>query len=254
MTNPFDLHGRAAIVTGGATGIGFGIASALAAAGAGVSVWGIDPAQNRLAADRFAEAGLDVHVVRCDVAAEADVEAATAASLERLGRLDVCFANAGVDGVAGIEELTFAEWRRVLAVNLDGTFLTLRAAALALIRQGEGGSLVATTSIAAVRGRAAREAYSASKAGVLGLVRSLAVELGPRGIRVNAIMPGAVETPMSTGAADAGVIAERLRTRIPLGRMGQPAELGPIAVYLAGDAGRYHSGDTIPLDGGYSIT
>lgn len=253
MGNPFDLTGKVAVVTGGATGIGFGLASALTEAGARVAVWGIDEEQNREADERFRAAGLDVRLILCDISKEPDVQAAMAETLKSLGRLDACFANAGVDSVGSIEEITLEEWRRVLGVNLDGTFLTLRAAARELIRQGEGGSLVATTSIAAIRGRASREAYSASKGGIVALVRSLAVELGPLGIRVNAIMPGAVESPMSMSAKDLGAVSER-RKRIPLGRMGQPSELGPIAVYLAGDASLYHSGDTIPLDGAYSIT
>jgi NAD(P)-dependent dehydrogenase (short-subunit alcohol dehydrogenase family) len=247
----FDVTGKVAVVTGGATGIGFAIASALAANGARVAVWGVDAAQNVEARRRFGELNGDVIVLECDVAREDDVTSAMGRTLDRYGRVDAGFAVAGVDSVSSILEVTTEEWHRVLSVNLDGTFFTLRALARHMVERGHGGSLVGTTSLAAIRGRSARESYSASKAGVLGLILSLAAELGPHGIRVNALMPGAIETAMSLGGGDATEIASRLSRRIPLQRMGRPDELAPIAVYLTSDASSYHSGDMIPIDGGY---
>ena len=139
--NAFDLSGKAALVTGGNSGIGLAMADALAAAGAGVAVWGRDPDKTAAAGERLAAHGGPVAARVCDVADEAEVEAAFADALDRLGRIDACFANAGVSGRgASFLDMTAAEWRRVLAVNLDGAFFTLRAAARHMVARGGGGS------------------------------------------------------------------------------------------------------------------
>jgi len=159
MTHPaFDLRGKVALITGGNSGIGLGMAEALAAAGAGVSIWGTNEAKNTAALATLARSGAKVQALRCDVADEAAVERAFADTLATFGRVDACFANAGVSGRSGGQgfvEMTAEEWRRVTSVNLDGAFFTLRAAARHMIERGDGGSLVVTASLAPCRARPA---------------------------------------------------------------------------------------------------
>jgi NAD(P)-dependent dehydrogenase (short-subunit alcohol dehydrogenase family) len=250
---PFDLGGKVALVTGGNAGIGLAMACALADAGADVCIWGRDEARSRVATADLGGRGHRVLSVVCDVGDEAAVEEAFAETLRVLGRVDACFANAGADGLApSFAELSLSEWRRVATVNADGTFLTLRAAARHMIKRGGGGSLVATSTIAAIGGRPGRAHYTASKGAVLSMVRSLAVELGPFGIRANALLPGSMETAMASSAPDWQQIRRRVAGRVPLGRPGSPHELGGIAVYLASDASSYHTGDLLVIDGGYT--
>ncbi len=157
----FDLKGRVALVTGGNSGIGLGMAEGLAAAGADVAIWGVKPERNAAALERLKTHGGRVHAEICDVAKEAEVARALAATIAALGPLDACFANAGVSGRAGTHrsftEMTTAEWRRVLDVNLDGVFYTLRAAAQTMVKAGRGGTLVVTGSAFAIMGINAKE-------------------------------------------------------------------------------------------------
>ena len=191
--------------------------------------------------------------VECDVAEEHDVERALRETLDARGRIDSCFANAGITkGPPAFTEMSIEEWRRVLRVNLDGAFLTLRAAARNMVERGEGGSLVVTASLAVTHGFPRYQHYAASKGALTAMVRSLAVELGPAGIRANAVLPGYFRTPVS-----AGLDAERrarIVAHIPLGREGTPDELEGLAVYLAGPASSYQTGAAIVVDGGYSVS
>jgi NAD(P)-dependent dehydrogenase (short-subunit alcohol dehydrogenase family) len=251
MANPFDLSGHVALVTGGNGGIGLGLAKALMSAGAEVAVWGTDAAKNARAAE---ELGAGAAAFACDVADEAAVGDAMAATLERFGRVDSCFANAGTAaGGKRFTDIPLAEWQRVCRVNLDGTFLTLRAAARHMIERGGGGSLVATSSLTAIEGAPQAEHYAASKSGVLALVRSLAVELARHGIRANALMPGWVETDLNRALLRSEVGATKILPRIPLRRWGAPADLGAAAVYLASPGAGYHTGDVLVIDGGYRL-
>lgn len=255
MTSPFDLTGRVALVTGGSSGIGLGIATALAAAGADVAIWGRDPQRAAAAAERVRGAGSGrVLALSCDVADEQAVEEACAATVSELGRIDACFANAAVSAVApSFAELTLEDWRRVLAVDLDGTFLTFRAVVRHMLARGGGGSLVATSSRLAASGQPRAQHYSAAKGGIVSLVRSLAWELGPHGIRANVLLPGWIETPMTEAIIAKPKVAERVLPQIPAGRWGQPADFAGIAVYLASDASAYHTGDSFIIDGGYAL-
>jgi NAD(P)-dependent dehydrogenase (short-subunit alcohol dehydrogenase family) len=225
----------------------------LGGSGARVSIWGRSAARNLVALQTLSADQTEATSQVCDVSIEESVDAAMAATLERFGRVDAVFANAGIDGMQPFVEMTMTEWRRVLGVNLDGVFLTFRAAVRHMLARGGGGSLVATSSVAALGGRPAREHYVASKAGVLGLVRCLALELGPHNIRANSIVPGPIETEMARLSPDREVINQRVKGKVPLGRRGSPDELGGIAVYLASDASSYHTGDTIIVDGGLAI-
>lgn len=250
----FDLTGHVALVTGGNGGIGLGFADGLARAGADVAVWGTNDDKNKAAVAQLEEHGRRVAAFRCDVGEEADVEAAFAATLETFGRVDSCFANAGIGG-AGTRfvDMTLDEWHRVLRVNLDGAFLTLRAAARHMVERGGGGSLVGTASLAAVEGQPRGEHYAATKGGLISMTKALAVEFARHGVRANSVLPGWIETAMTEPLIGMEAFNEKVLTRIPMRRWGVPADFAGIAVYLASPASAYHTGDTFMIDGGYSI-
>jgi NAD(P)-dependent dehydrogenase (short-subunit alcohol dehydrogenase family) len=250
---PFDLTGKVALITGGNSGIGLGMAEALAQAGADVCIWGSNPDKNAAAERALAAHGTRVAALRCDVGDESEVEAAFAATLERLGRVDACFANAGVGGSMPFIEMTSEEWRRILRVNLDGVFFTLRAAARHMVARGGGGSLTVTSSLAAIEGQARGEHYAATKGAVISMIRALAVELARHGIRANAILPGWIETAMTEGFLGLEPMQKKVFPRIPIRRWGQGRDFGGLAVYLVSDASAYHTGDTLVVDGGYSL-
>lgn len=250
----FDLSGTVALVTGGNGGIGLGMAEGLARAGAAVAIWGTNGEKNAAAVERLWSLGGEAEAFRCDVGDEEQVAAALAATVDRFGKVDACFANAGV-GTPGtrFHETSLDEWRAVLRVNLDGAFLTLRAAVRHLLERGSGGSLVVTSSIASIFGMPRGEHYAATKAAVSAMVRGLAVEYGRRGIRANAVLPGWVATAMTEPVLGSERFERAVLPRVPLGRWGAPDDFAGVAVYLASDASRYHTGDTIVIDGGYRV-
>lgn len=251
----FDLTGKVAIITGGNSGIGLGMAEALARAGANISIWGTNKAKNAAAVQKLQGCGVRPLAVECDVGEEAAVEAAFAHTVAQLGYVDACFANAGVYGSSAVKsfaDMPAGEWRRVMRVNLDGAFFTLRAAARHMVERGKGGSLAVTSSLAAISGPPRGEHYAATKGGVISLVQAVAVEFGRHGIRANAILPGWIDTPMTDKTLHWDKFAEKVLPRVPLRRWGAPEDFGGIAVYLASDASAYHTGDTILIDGGYS--
>jgi NAD(P)-dependent dehydrogenase (short-subunit alcohol dehydrogenase family) len=215
-----NLAGNVAVVTGGNSGIGLGMADALASAGADVCVWGRDEARNASAVERIGRHGTRAISISCDVTSEAAVIAAIAETVERLGRMDSCFANAGMPAPnAPLLKTTFDDWRLVVAANLDAAFLTLREAARQLVAQGEGGSLVAVSSVTGpVFGGPGRVAYAAAKSGVVGLVRTLAVELARHSIRTNVILPGWIVSGMFDPESRDPEVVETIRRRIPLRR------------------------------------
>lgn len=258
MTALFDLTGRAALVTGGGSGIGLAMATGLAGAGAAVSLWGRDAAKLDRAAGTIAAAGGTAHIQQVDVSDESAVIAGVRRAVEVMGRLDFVVVNAGI-GVPRVPlvDTTTEDYRRVIATNLDGAFWTLRESARVMVdraRAGEpGGSIIAVASLAAIEGAGRNHAYGAAKAGVTAMVRSAAVELARHEIRVNGVLPGWIATDMTTEAQGSHAFTDRVISRIPAGRWGRPEDLAGVAVFLASDASAYQTGSTIVVDGGYSI-
>ncbi len=252
---PFDLTGRVALVTGGNAGIGLGMAEALAQAGADVAIWGTNEARNGAAAARLERTGRRVLALACDVGDAQAVEAAFARTLEAFGRVDGCFANAGVASAhaGGFETMTDEEWQRVQRINVDGVFHTFRAAARYMMGREGGGALVVTSSMAAIHGAARNEQYAASKGAVISMIRALAVEYARYGVRAHAILPGWVETAMTERKFADPKFQQYVKTRIPMRRWGEPEDFGGIAIYLMSDASRWHTGDCFVIDGGYTI-
>ncbi len=248
------LKGHVALITGGNGGIGLGIARGLASAGADIAIWGRNEAKNQRAATQLASLGVRVHAERCDVSDEDDVERAFGATVTSLGKVDSVFANAGISGAAvRFTELSLAEWNHVHSINLTGAFLTLRAGARHLVDRGEGGALVAVSSIIAIKGAPRREAYASSKTALLALARTLAVELAKHRIRVNALLPGWTDTDMLNPSREHAAFERNTISRTPVRRWADPDELGPIAAHLADPTITFHTGDTVVVDGGYTI-
>lgn len=256
MYQPFDLSGHGAVITGGNGGIGYGMARALLASGASVAIWGSNPDKTARAKDSLAAECGDakrVHAFVCDVGDEGQVEQNFAASVAALGRVDSCFANAGVSGKGNmVMEMTLDEFRRVQRINVEGVFLTLRAAARHMAAHGQGGSLVATASTAAVEGAARNSHYGASKGAVTAFVRALAVELARHKIRANSILPGWIVTEMTERSVANDKFAGAVMPRIPARRWGQIDDFGGVAVYLASSASGYTTGEQFLIDGGYT--
>ncbi|MCH8075803.1 MAG: SDR family oxidoreductase [SAR324 cluster bacterium] len=257
----FDLSGKAALVTGGNSGIGLGMAKGLAAAGAGVCIWGTNPDKNAAALEQLRDAAKgaatpgQVMALQCDVGDEDAVERGFAETVDALGKVDACFANAGIGSGRrkSFAEMTTEEWRRVMNINLEGAFFTLRAAVRHMMERGQGGSLVGTASLSAMEGAPRGQHYAASKGGLISLIKSLAVEYGRKGIRANAIVPGWIESAMTRDFFALKAVQEKVLTRVPMKRWGTGDDFAGIACYLTSDASAYHSGDTFVIDGAYAL-
>jgi NAD(P)-dependent dehydrogenase (short-subunit alcohol dehydrogenase family) len=251
--SPFDLGGRAAVVTGGNGGIGLGIARGLARAGAAVAVWARDTAKNEAAVKELEGLGTRALALRCDVSDEGQLAAAVAETVRALGRIDICVANAGLSRVKPLLETSLEEWQGVTRVDLDGVFLTFREVAKHMVARGGGGKLIAISSIGEIFGMPRQAAYAASKGGVGALVRSLAVELARHDIQVNAVQPGWILTDATNPLLRWQAMNDTIVHRTPARRWGEPADVAGACVYLASDAARFHTGDTLRVDGGYSV-
>jgi hypothetical protein len=253
MYTPFDLTGRTALVTGGNGGIGYGMARALLQAGAAVAIWGSNAEKTRTARQSLGATGGRIESFVCDVGDEQQVERTFADTVAALGHVDACFANAGVSAKpTPVTEMSYEEFRRVMRVNVDGLFFTFRAAARHMAQRGQGGAMVATASTAAIEGAARNSHYGASKGAVTSYVRALAVELARHRIRVNSILPGWIETDMTSRAMGDAKFTQAVLPRIPVRRWGTIDDFGGLAVFLMSDASAYMTGEQLVVDGGYS--
>jgi NAD(P)-dependent dehydrogenase (short-subunit alcohol dehydrogenase family) len=250
----FDLTRHVALITGANSGIGLGMAHGLAQAGADVCIWGTNTERNDAAAQEVAKHGTRVRAIRCDVGDEQAVTASFAETLEHFGKVDSCFANAGVRAPdVGFVDTTLADFQRVIRVNLDGAFLTLRTAARHMVERGGGGVLVGTSSVSARHGTPRGQAYAASKAGLTAMIKGCAVELARHRINAHSMVVGWTETPLVSREFGNPTFEQNVMKRMPQRRWGAPDDFARIAVYLAGGAGGFHTGDEIVIDGGYSI-
>jgi NAD(P)-dependent dehydrogenase (short-subunit alcohol dehydrogenase family) len=250
------LAGKVAIVTGAAQGIGRACAERLAKEGAKVLLTDINAQKGEAAARDIAAAGGAAQFARCDVASEADVSAAIAVALEAHGRIDVVVNNAGILDDAPFLDLPVAEFDRILRVNLRGAFLMGQAAARQMVKQGapagcrQAGAIVNMSSINERFALPDHVAYSISKGGISQLTKAMAIALAPHGIRVNAVGPGTIETPLLAGVIKDKAFREKVLSRTPIGRFGQPGEIAAIVAWLASEEASYVTGTTIFADGG----
>lgn len=248
---PFDLRGQVAIVTGGATGIGLGIARALASAGAGLVLCGRRLDRCEEACAELSRLGGDAIPYQCDVSRERDVEIMVDAVIERCGRLDILVNSAGIAGSAKpVLEIDLAQWQETIAINLTGTFLCSKAAARHMVRQGHG-KIINVASVGSFLPLPSSADYSASKGGVLMLTRAMALDLISHGINVNALCPGYVATALKESAIER--LAPNVTRKIPAGRIGSPADIGGAALFLASPASDYMVGASIVIDGGVML-
>ena len=243
-----ELAAKSGIVTGAASGIGREIATAFVAAGGRVAILDQDGAGARQAA---AELGPETLALEVDITDEAAVEAAVAEVAGAFGRIDFLVNNAGVRHIAPIAEESVAEWRRTIDVNVNGTFICSQAVIRVMLGHG-GGRIVNLASMAGELALRDRAAYNASKAAIISLTKSTAVELGEAGISCNAIAPGVIETPLSAHYFEDEAMVTALRTNSPLGRWGQVGEVAGPAVFLCSDAASFVQGATLFVDGGWT--
>ena len=249
-----NLEGKVFIITGGNGGIGLGMAQGIVLAGGSVAIWGRNEAKNAEALESLKALDGNAQAYVCDVADEAAVISTMAATTDHFGRLDGLFANAGRGGVGkAFVDMSLDDWRSVMAVNLDGVFLTLREAAKVLIDQGEGGSLVAVSSTSAIHGAAGNEAYGTAKTGLNGLMRALAVGLARHKIRVNALLPGWTITDLASGGYENDKFRTVTTQRTPVRRWADPSEFREVGAFLADPSISFHTGQEVTVDGGYTV-
>ena len=245
------LAERVAVVTGAGSGNGRGIALRFAEEGARVVAADLDRGWAQETADQVARAGGAALALRADVSRREDVAAMIEATKERFGGLDILVNNAGVETLVPLLDLEESEWDRVLDTNLKGAFLCGQLAARAMVDAGTAGALVNIASINARVALAGQAHYTSSKGGLVMLTRSMAVDLAPHGIRVNAVGPGVIETRMTAGSLSDPQRRALLLSKVPLGRVGQPRDVANAALFLASDEASYITGTTLYVDGGW---
>ncbi|TVY11397.1 SDR family oxidoreductase [Paenibacillus cremeus] len=248
------LDGKKALVTGGARGIGKNIAIALVEAGAEVAIVDIDMDEARKTSEELAANGAKTMALQTDVTSPEQVDTMIKDIVRAFGKLDIAFCNAGICMNIPASEMTFEQWKKVIDINLTGVFLTAQAAGKQMIKQGKGGSIINTASMSAhiVNTPQPQCSYNASKAGVIQLTKSLAVEWAQQNIRVNSISPGYIGTELTLNSPTLKPLIEQWNAMSPLHRMGRPEELQAIAVYLAGDTSHFTTGADFIIDGAFT--
>jgi NAD(P)-dependent dehydrogenase (short-subunit alcohol dehydrogenase family) len=251
MSRSNRFPGKVAFVTGAASGIGRATARAFAAEGARVAI--VDRSEDALrhTADAIKKAGGEVLVIACDVSIPQQVEAAIARTVDTFGRLDIAFNNAGVENKATpLAEIQLDEWDRILNINLRGTFVCMKHELAQMLKQG-GGVVINTSSGAGIRGVPGGSAYVASKHGIIGLTKSAALDYAKSNIRVNAVLPGNIETPMMDRFTGGDI--QKAIDLEPVGRLGKPEEIAEAVLWMSSDLGAFVTGASISVDGGWSL-
>jgi len=250
----YNFEGKVAIVTGGSSGIGRAAAIQLASCGAAVAIASL-PAEACVAAQKEIESlGGRALALPTDVSDPAQVEQMVKQTVAAFGRVDILINNAGIGGeVLPLLEQSPEEFDKVIRVNLKGIFLSAKAAAAQMIRQGQGGCIVNTGSIAYVEGRGFHGPYGAAKGGVATLTKTMAAEWAGHGIRVNAVAPGLTRTPINDALAEEPEILKELTAKIPLGRMARPWEIAAMMLFLSSEAASFVTGSIIHVDGGATV-
>ena len=247
-----DLTGHVALVTGGNSGIGLGMARGLARAGAALAIAGRNLTKNTAAARELEDLGAQVLPLEADVTREADCQAIVEATLGRFGRLDILVNNAGTNIRKPPQDYTLDEWKTVLDTNLTSAFLCSKAAYPALVAAG-GGKIINTGSMTSIFGASFAMPYSSSKGGIVQMSKALATAWAKDNIQVNAILPGWIDTDLTRQARkEVSGLHERVLARTPAARWGDPGDFEGIAVFLASRASDFVTGAAIPVDGGYS--
>jgi 3-oxoacyl-[acyl-carrier protein] reductase len=244
------LNGKVAIVTGAGSGIGAAIARRLAADGVKVVVADLSTERAASTVQEIAKAGCTAEPFAMDVRKREDAAAVVARAVDAFGRLDILVANAGLMDREPFLEMTDDLWNRVIGTNLYGTFICAQAAARQMVKQGGGGRIVPVASNSGIFGGRGRAAYGASKAGIINLTQTMAIELAEHGILVNAVAPGPTRTRVNAGAEP----SEYIRTRMPLSRYGDPSEIAAVAAFLASDDASFVTGHVYAADGGFTIS
>jgi len=254
-----DLKGKTAIVTGGAMGIGFGIAYRLAEAGASVIIADVNEEVGSKAAKELHDGGFKVAFVKTDVADEKQINDTIDFAVRTYGGIDILVNDAGIYPIIPVMQMTPADFDKVLSVNLKSVFLLTKAVAAVMIRQGRGGKIINITSIDALHPSSVGLAvYDSSKHGLWGFTKNTALELAPYNIQVNAIAPGGIATP-GTGAGkpvapEMEAILKKFLEKIPMRRMGDPDDIGKVALFLASDLASYMTGSQVVVDGGVLLS
>jgi NAD(P)-dependent dehydrogenase (short-subunit alcohol dehydrogenase family) len=246
------LQDSVAVVTGGSSGIGRATAQRLAAEGAAVVIADLDSERGEETVTQIREAGGEAEFVETDVTSESDIETMVETAVAEYGGLDVAVNNAGVEGaIAPTHDQSVTDWEQVIAVNLRGVFLGLRAEVPAMLADG-GGAIVNTSSLAGLNGLRGGSPYAASKHGVLGLTKSAAAEFGSDGVRVNAVCPGVIETPMLDRTREQSSQLDQAAAISPMQRSGEPGEVADAILWLCSREASYVTGESIAVDGGFN--
>jgi NAD(P)-dependent dehydrogenase (short-subunit alcohol dehydrogenase family) len=249
---PGELQNKVAVVTGGTSGIGRDAAVLFAKAGAKVVVAGRREAEGKETVDMIRGAGGDGLFVKTDVARAADVQGLVKKTVEKYGRVDIAFNNAGIEGaMSPIAEQPEEEWDRTMGINLKGVWLCLKYEIQQMLKQGSGGAIVNMASVAGLMGAAGMATYCASKHGVLGLTKSAALETAKNGIRVNAVCPAVIETAMAGRLFGAPEVEKHMRGLHPIGRFGKPMEIAEGVVWMCTERASFMTGQSLVLDGGF---